>query len=403
MRGADIQPAGTPGAARGTAAGDHRDDDAGRFRTPLPGDRRSAVRSGHARMESILPARGSSQPGAGAVLRRREHAPWAGSAHGRTVGALGGGHADVGSGFDQRVPRDGYAWWYLDALSDDGRFALTLIALVGGVFSPYYARARARGEGDPLNHCAFNVALYGASGKRWALTERGRDRVHTTARSLAIGPSSAAWEGDALAVSIDEVTAPFPSRIRGVVRLYPGALVDESFALDQEGRHRWRPIAPCARVEVRLDQPALRWAGRGYFDANWGTRPLERDFSGWHWCRAALPGGAAVLYDVAQRNGENLSLALRFGEAGGIQRLPPPAWAQLPPTRWRLARRTRAENGAARVLRTLEDTPFYARSLLSAQLFGERTTAVHESLSMRRFSARWVQMLLPFRAPRAPW
>jgi carotenoid 1,2-hydratase len=70
------------------------------------------------------------------------------------------------------VPHGGYAWWYVDGLSDDGRHGITLIAFIGSVFSPYYAWARRRGGGDPEHHCALNVALYGAGGKRWALTER---------------------------------------------------------------------------------------------------------------------------------------------------------------------------------------------------------------------------------------
>jgi hypothetical protein len=40
------------------------------------------------------------------------------------------------------------------------------------------------------------------------------------------------------------------------------------------------------------------------------------------------------------------------------------------------------------------------RSLLQTRLLGESATAVHESLSLRRFSAPWVQALLPFRMPR---
>ena len=44
--------------------------------------------------------------------------------------------------FDTPVPDGGYAWWYLDALSDDGRHGLTVIAFIGSVFSPYYAWAR---------------------------------------------------------------------------------------------------------------------------------------------------------------------------------------------------------------------------------------------------------------------
>ncbi len=74
----------------------------------------------------------------------------------------------------------GYAWWYLDALSDDGAHGLTIIAFIGSVFSPYYARARAaRGAVPPtrLEHCAINVALYGP--------ERGRVG-HDRARARAV-------------------------------------------------------------------------------------------------------------------------------------------------------------------------------------------------------------------------
>ena len=51
---------------------------------------------------------------------------------------------------------------------------------------------------------------------------------------------------------------------------------------------------------------------------------------------------------------------------------------------------------------TLEDSPFYARSVVSASLLGERADAVHESLSLDRFRAGWVRLLLPFRMPRRP-
>ena len=50
--------------------------------------------------------------------------------------------------------------------------------------------------------------------------------------------------------------------------------------------------------------------------------------------------------------------------------------------------------------RTLEDTPFYARSLLDTCLLGEPVHGVHESLDLERFRSGWVQMLLPFRMPR---
>jgi len=309
-------------------------------------------------------------------------------------------------GFKHPVAPSGYAWWYVDALSDDGRHGLTLIAFIGSVFSPYYAWARRRSgaqrPADPLHYCAINVALYGASGKRWSLTERGRSSLQRNADSLVIGPSSLMWDGNGLTVQIDEVTAPFPSRIRGFVRLHPLALVDNPMALDAEGQHHWRPIAPCARVEVSLTHPALRWSGPGYLDSNAGHGPLEDAFSDWTWSRANVHGGTAVLYDVNRRLGGKFSLAMRFDPTGAIEHFAPPSVIDLPGTGWRVKRETRSDNGyTATVLKTLEDTPFYARSILSSHLLGESVTAMHESLSLDRFRARWVQMLLPFRMPRA--
>ena len=286
-------------------------------------------------------------------------------------------------------------------MSDDGQHAITLIAFLGSVFSPFYAWSRRRGRGDPLHHCALNVVLYGGRGKRWALTERGRDAVRRDATNLAIGPSALSWDGDALTIRIDEVTAPVPSRIRGVVRVHPAALTGQGFTLDDAGRHRWSPIAPRSRVEVELSSPALRWSGDGYLDTNDGDRALEDDFTTWDWCRAPMEGGAAILYNASRRVGGDQSLALRVDAAGAVERVAPPPPASLPDTLWRMRRDTRADAGhAPRVRRTLEDTPFYARSLIDTRLFSRDVTAVHESLSLDRFRAPWVQAMLPFRIPR---
>ena len=270
------------------------------------------------------------------------------------------------------------------------------------MFSPYYAWARAHGKGDPLNHCAVNVALYSKDRKRWAMTERGRGHVGRASSSLAIGPSLLTWDGDALTIRLDEVTAPAPARIRGVVRVYPKALTTRAFALDPAGRHRWWPIAPSTHVNVTLEQPALRWSGDGYLDSNIGEAPLEVDFQSWNWSRANLARTTAVLYDVVPCDGVERSLALRFDPVGHVEEFAPPAPVRLPPTLWRIVRSTRADDArSTRVVKTLEDAPFYTRSLLSTRLLGQSGTAIHESLSLLRFRARWVQALLPFRMPRA--
>lgn len=268
------------------------------------------------------------------------------------------------------------------------------------MFSPYYAWARTRRPVPAENHVALNVALYGPRA-RWAMTERGAGALARSADSFVVGPSSLAWDGTALTIAIDEVAVPLPQRLRGTVRLFPSALTGHAEVLAGAGRHRWRPIAPVARVEVAMDRPALAWTGHGYWDANAGDEPLEDGFACWTWSRAPVGSGAAVLYDAIRRDGTAASLALRFGADGRVARAEAPPEAALPGTLWRIPRRTRADDGTTpRVLATLEDAPFYARSTLATRLYGEDTTAVHESLSLDRFRTRWVKLLLPFRMPR---
>jgi carotenoid 1,2-hydratase len=318
--------------------------------------------------------------------------------------AAAGARPDLG--FSRPVPRDGYAWWYVDALSDDGRHGLTVIAFVGSVFSPYYAGARRRGRGDPAHHCALNVVLSGPGGGRWTMTERGRADLVVRPDGLGIGPSSVSWDGEAFEISIDETAVPVPRRVRGVVRVRPSMVTPGPIALDAAGRHRWWPIAPRCRVEVDLSSPHRSWRGSGYLDTNSGDEPLEDGFAEWDWSRADLgdgpDGGAAILYEPVRRDGSRHLVAVRVAPDGTVQPFEAPPRAELPSAPWwRMRRATRSEPGhAPRVRATLVDAPFYARSVVSARLLGRPVEAVHESLSLDRFRARWVQVLLPFRMPR---
>ena len=212
--------------------------------------------------------------------------------------------------FDRAIPIDGYAWWYVDALSDDGLHGLTLIIMIGSVFSPYYASARRRGSGSPENHSAFNIALYGKGGKRWALTERDEHAVNRSADHLQIGPSNVTWNGHWLDIRIDETTTPVPRSLRGHIRVHPASISDRSFQLDRTTGHVWWPIAPRSRVEVDMRSPMLRWRGDAYLDANWGPEPLEARFERWDWSRGMLRDGrCAVLYDRQERGHSSESLA----------------------------------------------------------------------------------------------
>ncbi len=277
-----------------------------------------------------------------------------------------------------------------------------MIAFIGSVFSPYYARA---GWSDPLDHCTINVALYGPRGPvwrpGWAMTERGRDALHQEPHRLVVGPSHLSWEGDTLVIRLDETTTPVPSPLRGEIRLHPQALIPRQFEIGGVGRHVWRPIAPRARLEVAFSHPAVRWSGNGYFDTNGGDSPLETSFSEWTWSRAHRPQDTLIFYDVGGDDASGVHLALRVDGAGEVEEVEPPPFHAAPRTAWLMPRRVRGDPAdPPRLRRTLEDAPFYSRSILDGRYDGEPAQIVHESLSASRLRSPVVKTMLPYRMPR---
>lgn len=297
------------------------------------------------------------------------------------------------------VAETGYAWWYVDALSADGAHALTIIAFVGSVFSPYYALARRRGRGDPENHVAMNVALYGKP-RAWAMTERGRHDLARDAASIVIGGSAMRWDGAALRIAIDERTVPWGRRLRGEVVVRPRGLTRVGFTLDPDGRHRWRPLAPLCDVEARFDAPALAWRGTGYLDANEGDEPLEAGFRSWTWTRYDAGERARIFYDTVAADGRERGLALSIAD-GEVTHSVQGYYQPLPTTGWRIARAVPCEPaGAPVLLQTLENAPFYARSAVRARIDGAEVAGVHETLSLARLVSPEVRFMVPFRMPR---
>ncbi|MEO0410356.1 MAG: carotenoid 1,2-hydratase [Pseudomonadota bacterium] len=284
-------------------------------------------------------------------------------------------------------------------MSDDGQFGFSIIALIGTVFSPYYAFS---GRHDPHNHVALNVGLYGKGIRRWTMTERGRNSLSQTPTQLQIGPSALEWHNGTLVVTIDERGAPLPQRVRGTIRLTPQGITAANYQLDFKGRHFWHPIAPSARAQIDFEFPKTRWSGDAYFDSNWGSEPLEAGFSYWDWSRAVLADGAGIYYDAVTKDGGKQRLALLFDKAGSVQEIDCPEPAPMAPGPiWRVARSAPAARGEdIQTLAMLEDTPFYTRSKISIPFNGHQATAIHESLDLDRFSKTWVRCLLTFRMPR---
>ncbi len=301
--------------------------------------------------------------------------------------------------FDSIVPENGYHWWYVDALDETGDNGLVVIVFVGSVFSPYYFAARKKGQGDPSNFCAVNVGIYQGRAKRWSMTERGSSSLQRDINSLTIGPSSVQWRDGGFEIHLDERSAPLCRKVRGRVALYPKIISDRVFNLDGAGRHHWHPWCPQASVEVELTEPDLKWRGNAYLDSNWGNEPLENGFSDWEWSRCHRGDEVLVDYHSNRSDGSHHALSLVFSAARGCREMEGQNAQKTRKSGWGVRRSPRSSE-PLELLRTLEDTPFYARSLFRSGTPGSQSLLVHESLSLERFRKSWVRCLLPFRMPR---
>lgn len=305
--------------------------------------------------------------------------------------------------FDSPVPDNGYRWWYLDAVSNDEKHALTVIAFVGSVFSPYYASAKTRQAGHAQDFCALNVALYGPKG-RWSMTERNHLSLEQRASSLMIGRSRLTLDQARLTYDIDEWACPIPRRVRGQLIVDMNPIACQPVQLDDRKEHWWQLLSPQTRIQVNLEQPDWCWEGNAYVDGNWGNVPLENSFRSWQWSRAHLSDASTLIqYDTLPRVGEAQSKTFHVDQRGQLNDSP---WhsepLELPRTRyWRMARQTRREPSTPVCdLVTLEDSPFYSRSRYNTLVRGLQATCIHESLDLDRFQKHWVRTLLPFRMPR---
>ncbi len=308
------------------------------------------------------------------------------------------GMATTGLGFDLAVRPGGYRWWYVDGFSDCGRFGITVIAFIGSVFSPYYFRARRRAGALAENHVSLNVILYGRGNNRWCMTERGAAALVQHAERLEIGPSALQLTDSALMIDVRERATPLGQSVEGRITLSLEQVSDECFELDGRGHHWWWPIAPQARVQVDMKRPDLRWEGNGYLDSNGGDAPLETAFTSWNWCRGhSTTDRCEIHYDAQLCSGGEKHLSLRLDDQGGLYRTETPGLRDLPKGPiWRVARPARMDTAMSCRVRTLEDTPFYTRSLIETDV----SQFMHESLDLTRFCKPWVQGLLPFRMPR---
>ncbi|MEO0567369.1 MAG: carotenoid 1,2-hydratase [Pseudomonadota bacterium] len=272
-----------------------------------------------------------------------------------------------------------------------------MIAFIGSVFSPWYAWA---GRREPENHVCINVATYGRGG-RFTMTDRGKTALRQSADTFIVGPSSLHWDGAQLIIDVDEIGSP-PSvgRVRGQITLTPSGITDVELPLTSDGAHVWRPFAPTSDIKVDLGGD-WAWNGHGYFDANFGTRALEQDFTTWNWARFPTSSGSTCFYDAKRIDGSTLATGFAFDENGLISPADIPPKTRFRRSAWLVARETRADAGyTPKQVKPMLDAPFYCRSAIRTQINGEETVGVHESLDLVRFRSPLLKPMLAVRVPR---
>lgn len=236
------------------------------------------------------------------------------------------------------------------------------------------------------------------------MTDRGRAALRTSADTFEVGPSNLQWDGTQLIINIDEVSSlPLISRMRGKVVLTPSAITNVELPLTPDGAHIWRPFAPVSRIRVDLEAPGWQFDGHGYFDANFGSRPLEADFDYWTWGRYPTKAGATCIYDASRRDGSALDAAVAFESDGTARMVDAPGRTTFKRTLWALRRETRADPGTTpKQVKPMLDAPFYSRSVVETTLHGEVVQGVHEALDLNRYANPLLKPMLAVRVPRRP-
>ena len=284
-----------------------------------------------------------------------------------------------------------YEWWYFDALSDDGEWALACVWFLGNPFSPYYRLAALGEQADPADHNALFFALY-RHGRLHAyhFTRFPINEVDTADRLpgvLRLGPNRLGWlpgGGGWLAVTDENANR---RRLDAELRFdFPPLVASPGAGGDAGETHFWLPAAPACRVsgEIRLREAqnagaeVIRFSGQGYHDHNWGRLPFDADIRDWYWARAALgEGRAVVLYHVRYHRPRAPVSHLLFFEGGCLMRYAPKAKVRLSRRcvngfGTAYATRLTADDGDTRVVFRLGDrldsAPFYVRALCDSEV-----------------------------------
>lgn len=314
-----------------------------------------------------------------------------------------------------------YEWWYVDALSADGRTGFVFIFFAGLPFSPDYLTDHERRRGpSALDHVAVFAAVY-RDGRQVCYALDRYDRATFSASrdrlDVAIGANTCRFDGSAFAVAVDLPLLLGGSRLTASLALsprVPASAVDFGGGAG-DAEHVWNPLAPSCAVSGEIALHGGRgWSesfdGEGYVDHNYGEKPLTEGIRRWHWGRAHLGDRTLVYYHTEPERGPDETVLALVG-SDGTRVFERPAfsaadWKRRPlcprfPTRVGIAAEARV---TATVRSVLDWGPFYMRFLSDVRCEVDggvlEAAGVTEYFDPRGLRARWLRPLIKTRIRR---
>lgn len=224
-----------------------------------------------------------------------------------------------------------YEWWYFDAVSECGDWALSCIWFLGNPFSPYYRQAALGRPSSPFEYNALFFALY-RNGRLHAyhFTRFPVSQVSATEAMplrLEFGPNTLQMPTpDAWHLELADENANGRLLLASLVFAGPPLALGLTEESPLGGDHSWLPSAPFCRVSGTITlreahnpgSEQIRFSGTGYHDHNWGRLPFDAALRDWSWARAALGNRRSViLYHVQPLHGPAASHLLLF-DAGRL-------------------------------------------------------------------------------------
>jgi hypothetical protein len=212
---------------------------------------------------------------------------------------------------------DGYEWWYFDAVSTDGRFALVAIFFLGAPMSPYYRQVVLGRRPLPRDWCGVFVTLHERVGARWKERAYAYNlyRDATFGESVRVGGSTMVRTPDGWQLTLDERRL-WTGCVRASLTFTIVGRPPRHAAVGDEDSHAWVCVAPHCHVEGTVADVAF--TGTGYHDHNFGHLPWK-EVASWFWQRETHGSGAQIRYETHHEGGTVEAVRVGCGDDGTVQ------------------------------------------------------------------------------------